>query len=320
MTEKENLLRAFRMEHPEWIPKVKEGSVTIQPWSTIKDRPRGDTRDWFGVHWVDFVVAVGEHLLEDVNGWENAIRFPDLEEIDWKAGAEKDCAGIDRAKKAVWVRLPVGLFERMHAFMSFENALMSFLVEPEETKSLLDALTDFRIRCIDKLITYYNPDIISMHDDYGTQKDLFMSPKIWRQFFKEDIKKISDHVKSRGVIFSLHSCGKVDRIVGDFVDCGIDSWDSVQPCCDLPDIYEKYGTKLSFSANVGIQTVSGDLGTPEIARREVRWMIDTMGKYGGLIPRTNWAFCRPEISAALDDEIAVYGKDYYLRNPIPDFS
>ncbi|MDY2628148.1 MAG: uroporphyrinogen decarboxylase family protein [Lachnospiraceae bacterium] len=316
MTEKENLLRAFHLDHPEWIPNANTAALTIQAWNTVRDRPAGDAYDWYGVHWKDFVVVPGEQLMNDITEWEEKVHFPDLEAIDWEKGAEIDCQGIDRKKQALWIRLPVGLFERMHALMNFEEALMSFLLEPEETERFLDALTDFRIRCLDKLITYYQPDIISMHDDYGTQKDLFMSPEIWRKFFKKNITRISDYVKSRGVIFSLHSCGKVDRLIGDFVDCGIDSWDSVQPCCDIPAIYEEYGTKLSFSPFVGIQSVSGDFGTPETARQEMRWTIDTMAKHGGLIPLTNAPLCSKKMMDAMEQELVEYGRDYYINNPI----
>lgn len=311
MTEKENLLRAFHVDHPEWIPDPNTAAATIQPWSTIRDRPAGDSYDWFGVHWKDFVTVPGERLLEDITEWEEKVHFPDLEEIDWEKGAQIDCQGIDREKKALWVRLPVGLFERMHALMEFEDALTALLLEPEETARFLDALTDFRIRCLDKLITYYKPDIISMHDDYGTQLNLFMSPETWRTLFKDNIKKISDHVKSRGVIFSLHSCGKVDQLIGDFIDCGIDSWDSVQPCCDLPAIYEKYGTKISFSPFVGIQSVSGGFGTPEQARAEMRWVIDTLSGHGGLIPQVNTPLCSQEIMDAMEQELIEYGRDRY---------
>ena len=317
MTEKENLLRAFHLNNPEWIPNPNIGAAVIQPWNTIRDRPAGDSYDWYGVHWKDFVVVPGEYLMEDITEWEEKVKFPDLDAIDWEKGAEIDCKGIDREKQAVWVRLPVGLFERMHAFMNFEEALMSFLLEPEETERFLDALTDFRIRCIDKLITYYKPDIVCMHDDYGTQKDLFMAPDVWRKFLKKNITKISDYVKSRGVIFSLHSCGKVDRLIGDFVDCGIDSWDSVQPCCDLATIYEQYGTKLSFSPFVGLQSVAGrDNATEEDARKEVRWTIDTLGKHGGLIPQTNAPLCSKEMMDIMEDELIKYGKDYYKINKI----
>lgn len=317
MTEKENLLRAFRLDHPLWIPRIQVSAAIIQPWSTIRDRPRGDTYDWYGVHWKDFVAVPEERILEDICDWEQVVHFPDLDAIDWEGGAKKDCEGIDRAEKAVWIRLPVGLFERMHALMSFENALIALLEESEATQAFLDRLTEFRIECLDRLITYYKPDIISMHDDYGTQRDLFMSPAVWRQFFKKNISKIAEHVKKRGVIFSLHSCGKVDRIVGDFVECGVDSWDSVQPCCDLPALYAAYGDKISFSTNVGIQCVSADLGTPELAREETRRVIDMMAKYGGLIPITSWGACRPEIREAMQDEVTKYGEAYYTRHPIP---
>lgn len=317
MTEKENLLRAFRMENPEWVPNPNLASVTTKAKSTVNERPSGDGYDWYGVHWRDTVVVGEDQPLKDVCDWEKVVRFPDLDTIDWKAGAEKDYAGIDRESKAVWLRINVGLFERMHALMSFEDTLASFLVEPEAVKGLLEAITDTRLKLLDKIITYYHPDIVCMHDDYGTQRDLFMAPDIWRQFFKPHIKRISDYVKSREVIFSLHSCGKVDRVVGDFVDCGVDSWDSVQTCCDLPAIFENYGKDISFSPTVGVQMVCSGENSPEMARNEMRQAIDTLGAYGGVIPQTSAPLCEQRIMDIMNDELNLYGRDYYKKHPIP---
>ena len=121
-----------------------------------------------------------------------------------------------------------------------------------------------------------------------------------------------------GTMQWLHSCGKVDLLIEDFVDCGIDAWDSVQPCCDLDGIYKKYGSKLSFSPALGVHTLSGTIGTEEDARREVRWFIDHMGKYGGLVPRSDVPLVRQEMRIILEDEIERYGRNYYKDNPIPD--
>lgn len=52
MTEKENALRVFRREKPEWLPRFEKCMKGYFPKS-INERPlnwEGD--DWFGIHWV----------------------------------------------------------------------------------------------------------------------------------------------------------------------------------------------------------------------------------------------------------------------------
>jgi len=317
MTERENLLRTLKMEGPEWIPNPNIAVAGLKPRSTVFDRPVGDAYDWFGVHWIDNVPVGSEKFLEDITEWKSRLKEPDLEAIDWEGGAAKDCANLDRENKVVWIRLNVGLFERLHALMGFEDALMNFLVEPEATHELLDFILDVRLKVLDKVITYYKPDVICMHDDYGTQLDTFISPDTWREFIKPRLKKIVDYVKSRGVFFSMHSCGKIDSLIGDFVDIGILNWDSVQDCNDIPMVFEKYGKQMSFSPHVTVSlNLEGEADPEAKMRSVVRWYIDTLAKYGGVVPQTDSPVGDKAIIAIASDEINVYGRDYYKRNPI----
>jgi len=321
MTGRENTLRALRRQKPEWIPEFhKEVDVLLNP-SYQKERihtPGGF--DWFGVYWREYMPNVDGHdyVLKDITKWRETIKFPDLDAIDWESCAAHDTANLDRENKVFWIANPIGLFERLHALMSFEDALMCFYEEPEELQSLIDALTDFKIDLLGRAIKYYKPDVIQMHDDYGTQLSTFISPELWRKFFKKNIKRISDFVKSHGVVFLLHSCGKVESLIGDFVECGVDGWDSVQKCNDLPAIAKEYGDRICFTPAIGAQPLNGKGDySEEEARAEIRWFIDNMGQFGGLVPRpVAGMIISPETSAFMQDEVMIYGREYYKRNPI----
>ncbi len=200
--------------------------------------------------------------------------------------------------------------------MGFEDALLSMYTEPEALAALISAYVDFRIRCIDKVAEFYRPDIISLHDDYGTQTSLFMAPDMWRSFFKPSLKRIVDAIHAHGIIAVLHCCGKVDPLIGDFVELGIDVWESVQPCCDLKSIYAQYGKQISFMPAMDLQRLG--YCTPDEARQIVRDTIDTLGKYGNVMPRDRGArTMSKENTDAVLDEIAKYGRDYYKIHPIP---
>ncbi len=158
--------------------------------------------------------------------------------------------------------------------------------------------------------------MISLHDDYGTQTSLFMAPDMWRSFFKPSLKRIVDAIHAHGIIAVLHCCGKVDPLIGDFVELGIDVWESVQPCCDLKSIYAQYGKQISFMPAMDLQRLG--YCTPDEARQIVRDTIDTLGKYGNVMPRDRGArTMSKENTDAVLDEIAKYGRDYYKIHPIP---
>jgi len=316
MTNKENLMRALLRQRPEWIPCWKDSCAFI-PCSAIEDRAKGGTGDdWFGVPWIDMTPAPNGALFDDVSKWRDYVHFPDLDTVDWEAAAKNDLAGLDRNEKVLWIPLFSGLFERLHAFIGFEKTLVSFFEEPEEIQALIDAYCDFKIKEIDKVITYYRPEVVCMHDDYGMKNNMFMRPEMWREFFKEPLRRINDYCKSRDTVFVLHCCGKVDPIIGDFVELGITAWDSVNFCNDLPAIYAKYGKDISFTTNLDMLFLAQ--ASEEEVREHVRYAIDTLGKYGNMSPRDDAPTIPQSTLDIIADETRRYGRDYYQKNPIPE--
>ena len=64
--------------------------------------------------------------------------------------------------------------------MGFENALIAMYEEPEEYAELLDAIADYKVKLMSYVAKYYRPDVLMMHDDYGSARAMLMSPDTWR--------------------------------------------------------------------------------------------------------------------------------------------
>jgi uroporphyrinogen decarboxylase len=81
-----------------------------------------------------------------------------------------------------------------------------------------------------------------------------------------------------------HHCdGDATDIVGEFIECGVDVLNPVQPeCMDPVAVKREYGKDLAFWGTIGTQTTM-PFGSPEDVRAEVRNMIETVGKGGGLL-------------------------------------
>lgn len=303
MTEKENVLHALRHDgQARWISNFTD-SVIFFTAKKSRDKIE-EGQDWFGVSWRDFA-PLNQPLFEDVAEWSEKLVFPDLDAIDWEEEARMVRPTFDRENKALWLSLSQGLFDRLQSFLGFENGITAFYDDPDATHELLDALTDFRIRLMEKLIDCYDPDIVDYRDDFGTQTSLFFSPDIYDEFFKDRIKRIADYVHQRGKIFVQHSCGKVDLLIGRFIENGADTWDSVQPCCDLAAIYAQYGDKLGFSSNMDMQKFA--TCSDEEAREVVRYYIDTLGGRKNLLLWDLYPIDLPLDPRVLSDEVKRYG-------------
>lgn len=74
-------------------------------------------------------------------------------------------------------------------------------------------------------------DVIRLGDDIVTQRDLMFSKDIYTDFFKPQVRRNVDAAKrvNPSILIFIHSCGKVEEMVPEFLDCGIDILNPVQP-------------------------------------------------------------------------------------------
>jgi hypothetical protein len=190
-------------------------------------------QDWFGVWWHDDPITPGllapdvskPHVLEDIEDWEDVIVWPDLEAIDWDAAAKADLPNGKDPNRILMVMVVSGPFERLHDLLGFENALVATIVSPEACGAFFTKLCDFKIEVIRKLKKYYDVDLIHFQDDWGTQKDLFFRPDFWREYIKPNIKRVIDATHEEGMLFDMHSCGRIDLIVDEIIELGPDVLD-----------------------------------------------------------------------------------------------
>lgn len=206
---RENALKLFHHEMPDYIPKYGEGIINNVPINGYHERPEGgkDGVDWFGMEWTyapGDVAPMPSHnyLFEDICDWEDAVKFPDLDNFDWEEAARKDrIPTFDREHHLLSQMIHNGVFERLHTLMGFENALCALLTDPDECKAFFDACADYKCRLIEKLHKYYKPDIICYHDDWGSQKSLLFAPDIWSELIKPATKKLQISPKIWALFF-----------------------------------------------------------------------------------------------------------------------
>jgi uroporphyrinogen decarboxylase len=184
----------------------------------------------------------------------------------------QQCRAYDvRLEQLIYLIVEEGPFERLHTLMGFENALVALIAETEECEAFFAAWIQWKMRLLEKIKQYYNPDVIMFHDDAGTQKDMFFSPDTWRRFFKPLLKMACDKTHELGMFFEYHSCGKIERIVPELVDIGADAWQG-QEINDILALKAITKDKLSYHPMPDYQTLiaKADTITEEDVRRITR--------------------------------------------------
>ena len=294
LTQRENFLMAA-VEHkkPEWVPNEMTDIIMVGgSFETFENGPFGGGLDGFGVSWHATESAGGQPvpggkpLLEDVTAWEDLVTFPDLDAFDWEGSAAMQFGmmGSDRDQRAVEYGIWNGQFLRLTHLMGFENALCAMVEEPEACQALFSAITDYKIRLVERIAKYFKPDIITNFDDIATEKSLFMSPASYRDLIKPEHKRLNDAIRSLDIIPFIHTCGCCEAVIPDYVEIGTVAWSSAQPMNDIEGILKKYGKQISVVGGYNTNGRPGlEAATQEEIDAEVKRCMETYGPLGSFV-------------------------------------
>ncbi len=231
------------------------------------------------------IVTEATKVCPDVTKWRDYVKFPDLDAVgfDWtqaKADAEK----VRAEGKFVMVWNVTGLFEQSHFLMGFEDTLCNLLEEPDAMHEIIGAIKDFKLKQLQMIIDNLNPDVIMMHDDWGSKHALFMSPDVWREFYKKPWKEIYDLIKKHNIITMHHADSFCQPIAKDMVEIGIDIWEGILPSNDIQQIKKDTDYKLTLMGGIDASVVDRKDWTEEVVRGEVARVCKEYHEGGMFIP------------------------------------
>lgn len=238
--------------------------------------------DEFGVQWnrrIDKDIGVVCNRMVKPDNIDEYI-FPDPNDLSRYDTYNNTIAG--KQENFLVAALGFSLFERAWSLTGMENLLMAMVLDKGFVNSLLDKILDYNLGIIENACSY-EIDAMTFGDDWGQQNGLIMGPHLWREFIKPRIRQMYKAVKSKGKYVFIHSCGKVDEIFPDLIECGLDVFNPFQPeVMDVFQMKEKYGKTLSFYGGISTQKTL-PYGTVEQVKDEVKRLLDLVGKDGGYI-------------------------------------
>ena len=291
MNMKEQALKVLHGTTPDILPSYFT-TCQIMVCSAYPDNPPGTASG----HWEDAygVTQVQEggtwtvdtsvpSVIDDIDSWRDQLVFPDPEAVDWEqvSAIDEKIFHPDRENMVVDLLCTKGIFERMHFLMGFEDTVCSLLTDEDEARAFADAVTDIKLAWIEKMLTYYKPDMLSFQDDYAFKDGLFFSKDTFREIFKPNLKRVIDLVHDHGVIAKIHCCGKMEDLLDEYIELGADCLDPVQPVNDIVSMLDKAEGKIGLVGGLDFQNViDRPDATEEIIRAEVRRACDTYGGKG----------------------------------------
>ncbi len=320
MTSRERVLTAMRRQPPDRVPRYlsfvaeKErevmqrlGLTDMLPFTRLDiwrvavnpTRERTDFSRYFGradVEWDAWgrgrVWDADRHYAEYLYPLEQADTVAEIAAYPWPdeaapyrfAGlAERVADAHARGYAAVGI-LGDTIYEMAWQLRGVERLFEDMLTGDAMADVLFDRITALRVVQA-REFARAGVDILLTGDDIAMQHGLMMSRALLRAWFFPRLKQVFDAAREvkPDILTWYHSDGKVDEIIPDLIDIGLDILNPVQPeCVDHRWVKATYGDRLAFAGGIGVQSVL-PFGTPEEVREHVREVIRTLGAGGGLL-------------------------------------
>lgn len=146
------------------------------------------------------------------------------------------------------------LFERAWSLRGMVEFFMDMAGSPDYAGELLDRITEIQIALIRRFIAV-GVDGGYFGDDYGGQVNMLISPVMWRKLIKPRLARLFAPFKEAGLPVLMHSDGRIEPILPDLVEIGLNVYNPVQPeVCDFGWLRQTFGNRLAYYGGVSTQS------------------------------------------------------------------
>jgi uroporphyrinogen decarboxylase len=321
MTRRENLIRAYRFQHPGWIPVSSgfpapcwefygpealedlhaahpvlfPGYVRGSIWPdnlpisayTIAGRPYTDP---WGCVWETRVTGmVGSVRVHPLSHWEAFEGFASPD-----PGTSDGLLPVDWGKLAAWAQearagghlvtfwLAHGhTFLRLQDLRGFENVLYDMADDEPRLRALISMVEEFNAALVERFLRL-DPDMVGIPEDLGSQTGPLLSPAHFRKYIKPSYLRLTRPLRERGVLVHEHSDGCILDLVDDLVEAGGDVLNLQDLVNGIDNIRRVVKGRVAIDLDIDRQEITVK-GNPRDIDRHVRECVEELGSpVGGL--------------------------------------
>jgi uroporphyrinogen decarboxylase len=289
----ELVTRAVEFRKPDRLPLRFEslglsdiGSIRWNYTGSGNPAERQSLDEW-GCLWV----RTAERNMGQVRGhplaeWASLAqyRFPNPDDPACYTGVEQRFAGLEG--KYIQCEIFMLLFERLQALRGFENTLTDLYRERERIEWLADRVVEYDLGILENLARRFPGRFHGFWftEDWGTQQALMVRPSLWEEFFKPRYRRIFDFAHACGWHVWMHSCGKVNAILENLIEIGVNVVNLQQPrLLGIEEVGRHFAGRLCFESLCDIQRTLPFEGD-EAIRAEAELLLQHWGTpEGGFI-------------------------------------
>lgn len=172
---------------------------------------------------------------------------------------------------------------------SYQEWMYTIAADPDYVHAFYERKTENLLRNLSlyREAVGDNIDVIWLGEDFGTQKALMISPRMFRQTVAPYYQRVFDwvHRHTAWKVF-FHCCGAIYPIIGTLIECGVDILNPVQTTAagmEPGRLKAEFGDRLVFwGGGIDTQTVL-PFGSQDEIRSQVHERVRIFGPGGGFV-------------------------------------
>ncbi len=292
----EELLQHFNVDF-----RYIDGPVYVGPEPAV--RADGTKEDPFGVPRRRVSYGAGEQAgtysevaafpLGDATSVEEIEHYPNWPSVEWfDYGPVREQARRARelGKAVVFMGDRLNRCAQLKPAMylrGVDQILVDLYLNRDMAKAIFRRIAEFYCEYLRRTLEAGegNIDILFTGDDFGTQHNTFMPNDIWRDMLREGFRGFIDIGHEFGCKVAHHTCGSIASLIPDFIECGLDILNPLQPGVqgmDYARLKADFGRDIAFHGGISIQKTL-PYGSADDVREEVRERIGSLAGGGGYV-------------------------------------
>jgi len=286
-------------DYVELCQKIGQDVIVVEAlWTPFKKWKNGK------------LVLAGDRSIKTRKDFESLV-MPNSEDIETKMRYLREYREAVKGTR-IGVSILLGaLFQTAYEFL-FNMADFMLLVYDDRdfVEDILDISTSYWVE-FSRAAICEGIDFLFLADDIAYKNGLFVRPEDFKPLWLPRLKRILEPILNARVPVMFHSDGKLDAIMDDLIDAGINCLNPMDPySVDYRDYKIRYGRRIALSGNIDIEYPLVR-GTPQDVRKDVLAHMETLKPGGGWVAGSSHSivnYIPHENFIAMINAIHEYGK------------
>jgi uroporphyrinogen decarboxylase len=208
-------------------------------------------------------------------------QVPDLNKLEKRL--EDHCNKVEDTDMGIICKAQTSAFTAMCA-MGYSDFLLNTVMDVDFVYDMINKIHDYCMKELEVFLQY-PVDVIQLSSGLVTNSAPMVAPDDLEKLETKYIREEIDLAKAYDKKIHFHIDGKIDSMIPDFAEMGVDILNPIDLCSGNQDIFEikkAYGDIITISGNIDIEGVLKN-GSPEDVTENVIRHIEGLAHGGGYI-------------------------------------